>query len=135
MLVLCAIVNEEVVHERTAQATLWQHTLNGMTQDLVHSVRTLAQFSRCVEALTTRITSVTCVNLISLLLAGEYNLGCIDNDYVVTTVYVGSETWLVLSAEQLGYLRAETTNYLVGCVDYNPLFLSCLLVYGDSLET
>ena len=104
MLVLCAIVNEEVVHQRTPQTALWQHTLYCMTQNLVHAVRTCAQLSWSVEALTTRITSVTCVNLISLFLTREYNLCCIDNDYVVTTIYVWSESWLVLTAEQLCYL-------------------------------
>lgn len=104
MLVLCAIVNEEVVHQRTAERTLWQHTLDSVTKDLIHTVWTLAQLSWSVEALTTRITSVTCVNLISLFLTREYSLCCIDNDYVVTTIYVWSESWLVLTAEQLCYL-------------------------------
>ena len=75
-----------------------------MTKDLVHSVGTLAQLCRSVEALATGITSVTCVNLISLLLAGEHHLGGVDNDYVVTTIYMWSESRLVLAAEQLGYL-------------------------------
>ncbi len=104
MLVLCAIVNEEVVHQRTTQTALWQHTLYCMTQNLVHAVRTCAQLSWSVEALTTRITSVTCVNLICLLLAREYHLSGVDNDYVVTTIYMWSESWLVLTAEQLCYL-------------------------------
>ena len=104
MLVLCAIVNEEVVHQRATERALWQHTLNCVTEDLVHSIRTLAQLSWSIEALTTRVTSVTCVNLISLLLAREYSLSCVDNDYVVTTIYVWSESWLVLTTKQLSNL-------------------------------
>ena len=46
---------------------IWQHTLNCVTEDLVHSIRTLAQLCWSVEALTTWITSVTSVNLISFL--------------------------------------------------------------------
>ena len=46
-----------------------------------------------------------------------------------------SEGWLVLSAKQLGYLRAETTYNLVGSIYYDPLFLSCFLVDGNSLVT
>ena len=88
MLVLCAIVNEEVVHQRTAERTLWQHTLDSVTKDLIHTVWTLAQLSWSVEALTTRITSVTCVNLICLLLAREYHLSGVDNDYVVHNLHV-----------------------------------------------
>ena len=104
MLVLCAIVNEEVVHQRTTERALWQHTLDSVTEDLVHTIRTLAQLSWSIEALTTRVTSVTCVNLISLLLAREYSLSCVDNDYVVTTIYVWSESWLVLTTKQLSNL-------------------------------
>ena len=59
MLVLCAIVNEEVVHQRTTERALWQHTLDSVTEDLVHSIRTLAQLCWSIEALTTWITSVT----------------------------------------------------------------------------
>ena len=135
MLVLCAIVNEEVVHQRTTERALWQHTLDSVTEDLVHSIRTLAQLCWSVEALTTWITSVTSVNLICFLLTCENYLSGIDNDYVVTTIYVWSESWLVLSAEQFSNLRAEATYNLVGSVDYDPLFLSCFLVYGNSLVT
>ena len=78
MLVLCAIVNEEVVHQRTTERALWQHTLDSVTKDLVHSVWALAQLSWCVEALTTWITSVTCVNLIGLLLTRENYLSGVD---------------------------------------------------------
>ena len=46
MLVLCAIVNEEVVHQRATERALWQHTLNCVTEDLVHSIRTLAQLNK-----------------------------------------------------------------------------------------
>ena len=104
MLVLCALINIEVAHQAAAQRTLRQHTLNGMTQNSVHAVRPLAeQRGRC-EALTARITSVTSVDLVGLFLAREHHFLGVDDDHIVSTVHMGSEVGLVLSAQQLGNL-------------------------------
>lgn len=135
MLVLCAIIHIEVVQQRAAERAFGQHALHGVTDDSFRSVWALAQLGRSVEALTTGITSIAGVNLISLLLSGENHLGGIDNDYIVTAIYVRCEVGFVLSADQLGYFGAKTTYDLVAGIDYDPLFLSCFLVGGNSLET
>ena len=103
MLVLCALINIEVVEELAAERTLGEHTLYGVTDDLIYSVRTLAKVLGSVEALSAGIASITCIDLVSLLLAGEYHLGSVDDDDIVSTVHMGSEGWFVLSANQLGY--------------------------------
>ena len=88
-----------------------------------------------VEALTAWIASIACVDLVGLLLAGEDDFGSVDDDDVVTAVYVRSEVGFVLSAEQLGDLGAQTTHDLVSGVNNDPLFLCCFLVSGNSLVT
>ena len=119
----------------TTQDSLRQHTLYSVADHLVDAVLALAELFRSVETLTARVTSITCVDFIRLLLAGEHDLGCIDDDYIVTTVYVWSESRLVLSAKQLGYLRAKATYNLIAGIDNDPLLLSCFLVDGNSLVT
>ena len=118
MLVLCTVIYIEVVDKTTTERALGEHALYGVTDDLVHAVRTLAKLSGSVEALSTRISSITCVDLVCLLLTSEDSLSCVDDDNVVSTVYVRSEVGLVLSADELCYLRAETTYYLVCGIDY-----------------
>ena len=135
MLVLSSLIYVEVVQQAATERALGEHALNSMADNLLYSTLALAKLGGSVETLSTWITGITGVNLICLLLAGEYDLRGIDNDYVVSTIYVRSESWLVLSAEQFSNLRAEATYNLVGSVDYDPLFLSCFLVYGNSLVT
>ena len=72
-----------------------------MAQHLVDTVLAGAQVGRCVETLAAWITSIACVDLVSLLLAGELDLGCVDDDDVVTAVGIRCEAGLVLATEQL----------------------------------
>ena len=84
-----------------------------MADKLLYTTVALTQLGRSLEALATRITCVTGINLIGLFLTSEYYLIGIDKDNIVTTVNVRCESWLVLSTNQLCYLRSETTNNLV----------------------
>ena len=103
MLVLCTVIYIEVVEDTTTERALGEHTLYGVTDNLIHAIFALAQLSGCVEALATGVTSITCVNLVSFFLASENRLSGIDDDDIVSTVYMRSECGFVLSAEQLGY--------------------------------
>ena len=94
----------EVVEELTTQASFGKHTLHSVANHLVHTVGAFAKLFGSVEALTAGITSVAGVNFVGFLLAGEYHLGCIDDDHIVTTVHVRSKAGLVLTADQLGNL-------------------------------
>lgn len=98
---LSALKDVNVVHQRATEGTLRQHALDGVAQHLVDAVWTCAQVGRRIETLTAWITSIACVNLVSLFLARELNLGCVDDDHVVTAVYVRCEAGLVFAAEQL----------------------------------
>lgn len=132
---LCTVEYIEIVQNVASEGTFGEHALNGVADDSVSTVLALAQLGGSVEALTARITSITCVNLVSLFLACEYHFSGIDDDYVVTAVYVGSEIGFVLSTEELGNLRAKTTDNLVCGIDNDPLFLYSFLVSGNSLVT
>ena len=91
MLVLCAIVDIEIIKQMTSQDTLGKHTLYCMADDALRTKRLLAKLLRGVETLTTGITSITSVNLIGLLLTCEDYLLGIDNNYIVTTIYMRGE--------------------------------------------
>src|SRR5574344_1469386 len=103
MLVCSTLIYIEVIEQAASERTFGEHTLNGMTDYSVSTTFALAQLSWSVETLSARITSITCVYLFGFFLAGEYHLVGVDDDYVVATIYVWSECWLVLSAEQLCY--------------------------------
>ena len=132
---LGSLINKEVVQQAASERTLWQHTLHGMTEHLLYTTILLAKLSGCIETLTTRITCVTGIDLVSLFLTSKYHLIGIDKDHVVTAVNMRGESWLVLSANELCYLRSETTNNLVCGIDNHPLLLRCFLVHGNSLVT
>jgi len=100
----------------TAEDTLWQHTLYCVAHHFLYTVLLCAKLCRCVETLSTWVTSIASVNLIGFLVACKFNLLSIDNDYIVSTINVWSKSWLVLSAKQLSDFRAETTNNLVASI-------------------
>ena len=108
---------------------------DSMTQDTVHTELTSAELCRCGETLTTRITCVASVNLVGLLLASEISLLGIDDDHIVAAINMRGKCGLVLTANQLRYLRSETAHYLVGSINNHPLLLCCFLVNGNSLVT
>ena len=101
---LCTLINVEVVEQATAEGAFGQHTLHGVAQHLVDTVLALTQLCRRVETLTARIARVAGVDLVSLFLTSEYHLIGVDKDNVVAAVDVRSESWLVLSADELSYL-------------------------------
>ena len=132
---LRTVEDVEVVHQAASERAFGQHTLYGVADDAVSTEGALAQLCRCVEALSAGLNRVACVHLVGLLLAGEYDLCGVDEDYVVTAVYVRGEIWLVLSAQYLGYLGAKTAYDLVCSVDNDPLLINRFLVGGNSLVT
>ena len=118
---LGTLVDVEVVQQAASEGTLRQHALHGMAEDALCSEGLLAKLSGRIETLATGIARVAGVDLVGLFLTSEYHLLGIDNDYVVTAVNVRGESWLVLSADQLGYLRSKATHHLIGGIDHYPL--------------
>ena len=84
-----------------SQDSFGEHAFYGVTDDAIDAAFALAKFGRRVETLTSGITGITCINLVGFFLAAEYHLSGVDDDNVVSTIYVRCEAWLVLTANQL----------------------------------
>ena len=78
---LGSLVYIEVVQQAASEGTLRQHTLHGVADKLLYTTVALTQLGRSLEALATRITCVTGINLIGLFLTSEYYLIGIDKDF------------------------------------------------------
>ena len=107
----CTLINIEVVQQAASEGTFWQHTLYGVTEELLHTTIALAKLSRRLEALATGIARVAGVDLIGLFLTSKYHLIGIDKDHVVTAVNMRGESWLVLSANELCLLLKNSLTY------------------------
>ena len=100
------------------------HAENGVLHDTL-GVR-LAQLGGGGYNLVANVAGVAGVNLSTLLVTGEHDLVGVHNDNIVTTVNVGGEDGLVLTAQQISCLYSELTEHLVGGVDHVPLALNIL---------
>ena len=76
---------------------------------------------------------MSAMELLLQLLAGQDSLIAVDDDDIVTAVNVRSETRLVFSAQDFGYLGGKTSQYRVRCVDQNPFLGDGRSVGGDCL--
>ena len=85
---LCSLIDIKVVHDVASERTLWKHTLHSMTDNLVNTALASAKLGWSVEALSAWIASITCVDLVGLLLASEICLAGVDDDYVVSDVLI-----------------------------------------------
>src|SRR5574344_346765 len=104
-----------------------------MAKHFINTTVLLAEICWIVETLTAWVTSIASVNLICLFFAREDNLCSVDDNNIVSTIYVRCEAWFVLSADKFCNFRAEATYNLIAGVNYDPLFLCCFLVDGNGL--
>ena len=109
MLVVTTFVNVEVSEELSTELVLGQHTFYYATEELVCAVGLCHDACGSVLALATGIARVSEINTIRPLLTSELNLVGVDDDNVVTTIYVRSEVGFVLTAQQFGNFGAKTT--------------------------
>jgi len=139
---LGTVVNVDVLQQLGAQTVLGQHALDDLH---VQGMNALAQVflllalglkgGRSREALSTGIARVAHVLVLGPLLAGHLALVGIDDDHIVATINVGSVIGLVLAAQQLGHLRAQATQDLVGSINYHPFLLYGLGVCRNGFVT
>ena len=128
---LGTVVNVNVLQQLGTQTVLGQHALDDLH---VQGVHTLAQVFLLLalglklggrrETLATGIASVAYVLVLGPLLAGHLALVGIDDDHIVATINVGSVIGFVLATKDLGNLRAQATQDLVGSVNYHPFLLN-----------
>ena len=110
MWVLGTIVDVHVLEQLGTKTVLGKHTLDYLKVEGVHTglevflVRLLEQNLGVRETLSTGIASVANILVVGPLLAGQNALLGIDDDHVVTAVYVRGKIRFVLAAQQLGNL-------------------------------
>ena len=118
MLAPCIYV--QVAEDLVTKTILGEHTFDGMFEHCCGPLRHEGLDRNA--ALTSRITGVVNVFLLLHFVACKADLVGIDDDDIVTTVNVGGEVGLVLSAENDGNAGSKAAKNLIGGVDYQPLF-------------
>ena len=135
MFMFCSFVNIKVAQRLCTQAIFGKHTFYYTVKQLISTVRFSHNTSRSLLTLTTRITRIRVINTVCPFFTGQLNLVGIDNNNIVTTIYMRSKIGFVLSAQQFCYFSAQTTQNLVSCVNYHPFFVGSLFVCRNGLVT
>ena len=124
VLVLCTGVYLEAYGLGAALAGVRHHAKNSVLKNLLRMVAT--ELGGGCYNLIANVAGVAGVDFGALFVAGEYHLVGINNDDVVTAVYMRGEDGLVLSTQQVGGLHGNLAEYLVGGIDHIPLALNFL---------
>ena len=133
------VVDVKVADECAAETVLGKHTLDHLDEQGVVAgldvlvERFLHQNLGGGHALATGIAGVREVLAVGHLLAGEAHLVGVDDDYVVAALDVGRVAGLVLATENEGDDGTQTTENLVGGINYNPLVFNACCVGGEGL--
>ena len=122
-------IHLQVAQQRLAQTCTGQQALDGLFEDELGLLTQV--IGRSGVALAAGITRVTDVHLVRHLLARKLHFVSVDDDDIVTAVNVRSEARLVLTAQDLGYLRSKPTHHRVRSVDQHPFLGDRRSVGGD----
>ena len=98
MLVLVACINIQIVQQFSSKRTFGQHTLYNSSEQSVTTIGLCHQLGRSHFTLAARVTCVAEINLFIPLVASHFYFVSIDNNHVVTTIYMRSKIGFVLSA-------------------------------------
>jgi len=134
LIVLLTSIDVEVIDQRLAEAILGQHPCYHATDEAVCTTLLKLSLGRG-ESLSSGEASIAYIDAIGPLLAGHDGLVSIDDNDVVTAVYVRCEGRLVLPSQQLGDLTAESSDGLTGGVYEKPLSLDSCLICRNGLIT
>lgn len=115
------------------QSVLGKHTAYGMFDKTLRVL--LADHSRCMLALSTRITGVSEDYAACPFLAGHSYLFSIDYDDVIAAINVRRVARLVFATDDARYLAGNTAEHLGIGINNNPALLDCSLVGVDCLVT
>ena len=121
-----ACIYMETAEELASDAVLWQHTTDSVLDESL-GVFSLDHNGR-VLALTTVVAGVREDHAVRPLLARQLNFFSIDDNDMVTAIYVGGIAGLVFAANHLGYLAGHAAQNLVVGVHDHPAFLHARLV-------
>ena len=84
------------------------------------------EFSRCGSPLPTWIACVGYILFLVPLFACQAYFGCIDDDYMVATVYMRCKVWFVFTPNHRGYLAGQPAKGLTFGIDKQPCFTDAL---------
>ena len=135
MFVFASCVNIQIAQQFSSQTVFRKHTFYYFLHQLFSSVRFSHQTSRSDFTLSTRITRIAQINLIVPLVTSELNFVSIDNNYIITAIYVRSKVRFVLTSQQFRNFRTETAYNLIGSINYDPFFCRSFLVCRNGLVT
>lgn len=74
---------------------------------------------------------MTEINFVSQFFAGQNNLICIDNDYVITGVHVRGKGRFVFTAQDFCNLCSQAAQSFISCVNNVPL---CSMLDGLAIK-
>ena len=134
LIVLLTSIDVEVINQRLTEAVLRQHACDHTTDETI-STALLKLSLRSRETLSTRVAGIAYIDAVSPLLAGHNGLVSIDDNDIITAIYVGSEGRLMLPSEQLSDLAAETADRQSHGVYKEPLSLDSCLICRNGLIT
>src|SRR5262245_26993939 len=118
-------VNFELRCQRPRKTILRKHPADRQLDEPLRM--TGAQRLRADRADAARETGVMMIDLVAFLLAGELDLGCVDDDHEVAAVYMRRERRLALPPQQVrGTRREPTENDAVGVENEPPPILQRL---------
>ena len=83
----------------------------------------------------TGITRKVQINPISPFFTRQLHFVSVDDNHVITAIYMRSIARFVFTTQYLSNFCTQTTQNLVGCIYNNPLFFSGLFVCRNGLIT
>ena len=135
MLMFSTFVYIKVAQQLSSQTIFRKHTFYYSLHQFFSAVRFSHQASRSNFALTARITGVAQVDFIIPLVSCKFHFVCIDDNNVITAVYMRGEVWFILTSQQLCNFCTEATYHLIGSIHYDPFFSRSFFVCRNGLVT
>ena len=131
------VVDVHVLDDATAETVLGEHTFYHLDEEGVIAgldvlvERLLHEDLGGRHTLSAGIAGVAEIFTVGHLLAGKAHFVGIDDDYIVAALYVGRVAGLVLTAQNQSDGSAETSEYLIGSINDDPLVVNAFGVGGE----
>ena len=119
MVVLGTSIDLELAQHGAAQRILWQHTLNSQFDDLLRLFD--EQLFEADGLQVADLASVVMIHLVGTLVAGDGNLLSVDDDDVITCVYMRRIFCLVLATQAARDFGGQTAKSFAIGVNNKPI--------------
>jgi hypothetical protein len=118
MRMVSATVNLKFSKKAPTQTILRQHSADSRLDQPLRSI--LTHLPRRCSAYSSGIAGMSVIQFGLRLGAGKLHPGCINDDYEVTRILIGSEIWTMFAAQNYGGTRGDTPERLALGVDKDP---------------